>query len=307
MAGTLRVRHMSPMGPEVKPGLRDLMKKLYAFIVVGSFLAAGCGSVFGNKPSDRQGLPLSMMTYNIGDLESRSSYSYMEELVDLIRRQGAPDLLLLQEAPSAKAVESLAHRLEMTSHLFVPYRSNSRFGLAVLSRGELGAPQVLYFKASRVGRGALLTRMRFKGSEVTVGSVHMDHISSVERGSREILVSWRDALGLIGTELTEENVRSLCAAELMDWLGHLSFDRIILGGDFNTIPFSRMYRIMSSRFDDALWPSWDFFTGSYCKTSLPIQPRIDYIFYDGSLVCQDAFILKETIGDHYPVLAHFAL
>ena len=62
---------------------------------------------------------------------------------------------------------------------------------------------------------------------------------------------------------------------------------------------------MGEIFDDALWPSLSYLTGSYNKLSLPIKPRIDFIFHSPEIQCQEASVIKESAGDHYPVRALF--
>jgi len=86
-----------------------------------------------------------------------------------------------------------------------------------------------------------------------------------------------------------------------------SSDHVIIGGDFNTVPFSKAIRKMGKIYDDALWPSFDYLTGSYNKFSLPIKPRIDYIFHSPGLKCNTASVIKESAGDHYPIRAVFDL
>ena len=85
------------------------------------------------------------------------------------------------------------------------------------------------------------------------------------------------------------------------------FQHVIIGGDFNTVPFSKAIRKMGKIYDDALWPSVDYLTGSYNKLSLPIKPRIDYIFHSPDLKRITASVIKESAGDHYPVRAVFDL
>jgi len=85
------------------------------------------------------------------------------------------------------------------------------------------------------------------------------------------------------------------------------YKNIIIAGDFNTIPFSKAIRKMGKKYNDALWPSFDYLTGSYNKLSLPIKPRIDYIFHSQGLERITASVIKESAGDHYPVRAVFDL
>ena len=77
----------------------------------------------------------------------------------------------------------------------------------------------------------------------------------------------------------------------------------IIGGDFNTFPFSTAIRKMDRRYDDALLESKDYFSGTYKKLALPVQPRIDFIFHSRNIECREGAVIKEGDGDHFPVRA----
>ena len=60
---------------------------------------------------------------------------------------------------------------------------------------------------------------------------------------------------------------------------------------------------MGTVFEDALWNSPDYFTGTYIKSTLPMDPRLDFLFYSRNLECMGASVVKQTAGDHYPITA----
>jgi endonuclease/exonuclease/phosphatase family metal-dependent hydrolase len=74
-------------------------------------------------------------------------------------------------------------------------------------------------------------------------------------------------------------------------------DGVIIGGDFNTVPFSRAIRSMGRRYEDALWPSVDYFTGTYSMVKFPFKPRIDYIFHSGGMRVMAAGVIRDGGGD----------
>ena len=115
------------------------------------------------------------------------------------------------------------------------------------------------------------------------------------------------ALRLLKNELVQETSRSRSVEELLSWVSAQNYEKIIIGGDFNTVPFSTAVRKMNGRFKDTLWPGLNYFAGSYNKLSLPIKPRIDYIFHSPGLKRITASVIKESAGDHYPVRAVFDL
>jgi len=250
------------------------------------------------------GPSLSVMTYNVGDIGT--PLPSLENIVETIRKSGTPDVLFLQEAPSASAAAFLARQLGMSSHIYFPYKETS--GMAILAHGQLLNPQILYFKASKMDRGAILAEMTFEGKPLALCSVHMDHISSVITASQKILrVPWKKGLSLIEQELVNETTRTRSTKELLSWPALQRYERVIIGGDFNTIPFSKTIRLMNGRFKDALWPSLEYFKGSYKKTTLPVAPRIDFIFASRGILALEASVGRETAGDHYPVRARFVM
>ena len=147
--------------------------------------------------------------------------------------------------------------------------------------------------------------MEFEGRRFLVCSVHVKRIGSlvINRGSVDL--SWKTALNLLITELTCETPRTRAVGELFGWIDSCRPDSAIIGGDFNTVPFSTAIRKMGNKYDDALWPSINYLTGSYNKLSLPVSPRIDYIFHSPNIKCTSARVIKKSAGDHYPVRAVF--
>ncbi|MCA1793217.1 MAG: endonuclease/exonuclease/phosphatase family protein [Desulfobacteraceae bacterium] len=109
---------------------------------------------------------------------------------------------------------------------------------------------------------------------------------------------------IYGEKQAGELARAL-GRELIDWLDRRGNPRVIVGGDFNTIPFSRAVRTMGSRFRDTLWPFLQYLGGTYRRLSFPVSPRIDYLFYGQGLTCMSSRIGRHSAGDHYPVLAEF--
>jgi endonuclease/exonuclease/phosphatase family metal-dependent hydrolase len=89
----------------------------------------------------------------------------------------------------------------------------------------------------------------------------------------------------------------------MAWLDKKNPDHVVLGGDFNTIPFSKTVRQLCPGFDDVLWPSLDYFKGTYTKLDFPIAPRIDFLFVSADLRRKNARVIPKSPGDHFPVWA----
>jgi endonuclease/exonuclease/phosphatase family metal-dependent hydrolase len=136
--------------------------------------------------------------------------------------------------------------------------------------------------------------------------VHLDQIPSKRRlknGYVEQTVE--HTARQLKTEILDDTVRSCSIQELIAWVHGKEPQAVIIGGDFNTIPFSKAVRTMNATFDDALWPSKDYFTGTYFKIKSPLLPRVDYIFHSADLCVSNPGVIRISPGDHYPVRATF--
>ena len=81
---------------------------------------------------------------------------------------------------------------------------------------------------------------------------------------------------------------------------------VSLSGGISTRSFfQRGIRRMGTVYEDALWNMPDYFTGSYIKSTLPVDPRLDFLFYSKDLECLRGSVVRRTAGDHYPVRAAF--
>jgi len=255
--------------------------------------------VRGNVPAKS----LTVMTYNVGTLNG--DRIEFEKIGEVIRKIGTPDLLLLQEVPGEKLAVKLAENLGLANYLYSSYKPGGKgnYGMAIISRFPLMNPEMLH-----VHRYATFTAEMFvEGKSYRIGSVHLERIKPIRINEYSAELSWKGALGLLKNEIFKDTSRSTAVDSLLSWMGSREAEHVIIGGDFNTVPFSKTIRKMGEIYDDALWPSVDYLTGSYNKLSLPIKPRIDYIFHSPGLKRITASVIKESAGDHYPVRAVFDL
>lgn len=245
---------------------------------------------------------LSVMTYNIWDLKGRRPA--MADVAEVMRSGGVPDLILLQEVRGERMAIALSEALGLPHHVYHGFNGKN-FGVAIISRYPLMEVEFLDFKASRKNRGAVKAFITVNEQRLRVCSVHLDRIESIKVNKEGVEISWGGALGLLNREMTEETTRSRSVEELIEWVGAEGAERVIIGGDFNTVLYSKAIRKMGAVFEDALWHSTDYFTGSYLKSTLPVDPRLDFLFYSKDMKCLGASVVKQTAGDHYPIKAEF--
>ena len=255
--------------------------------------------VRGNVPAKS----LTVMTYNVGTLNGERIG--FDKIGEVIRKIGTPDLLLLQEVPGEKLAVKLAENLGLANYLYSSYKPGGKgnYGMTIMSRYPLINPEMLHFHRY----ASFMAKMVVEGKSYRIGSVHLERIKPIRINEYSAELSWKDALNLLKTEIFKDTSRSIAVDSLLSWMSSREFQHVIIGGDFNTVPFSKAIRKMGKKYKDALWPSVDYLTGSYNKLSLPIKPRIDYIFHSPDLKCDTASVIKESAGDHYPVRAVFDL
>jgi endonuclease/exonuclease/phosphatase family metal-dependent hydrolase len=245
------------------------------------------------------------MTYNIWDLIGRQPA--VVDIANAIRCEGMPDLIMLQEVRGENMAVLLSKALGLSHHLYLGLHVHGveDFGLAMISRYPLNNSKFLYFKNSRMGRAALSADVIVNGRKVCVCTVHLDRIDSIKIHKTGIEISWGGALRVLINEILKDTVRSRSAEELLGWIGSGNPDGLIIGGDFNTIIYSKTIRKIARFFKDALLYSQDYFTGSYLRGPLPVGPRLDFLFHSSDVECLGASVVKKSAGDHYPVRADF--
>lgn len=256
--------------------------------------------VQGKKDTSGQTF-LTVITCNIGDL-ARGKRLAPETVVDYLKGTGVPDVLFLQEVWNKKEAGYYSQRLGLPYFVFLNDYKKA-MGIAILSKTPLSNEDQIYFKASGRGAGAISADVMVGQKKVQLVNVHLDSVVPVTITRGKVAVDSSSMREFVKSEIWGESVRSRSAKELIHWLGEKKADHVILGGDFNTVPFSKTIRMMGSVLDDALWPSFSYFTGTYKKLDFPLSPRIDFLFFSPNLECRDASVLPGSPGDHLPVRA----
>lgn len=240
---------------------------------------------------------LTVITYNIGTLDGRRLKP--EKIIATVSKNGGPDLLLLQEVPDMKFAIDLAEGLKLPFYLFGAYKATGKRGLSIISRYRLDRPEVIKFN----GYAAFMAEMNVAGKRFLVSSVHLERIKKIPTKKDQYSLSQNKALSLAMAEWFQHTPRSLAVNTLIKKLNKRGCKYVIIGGDFNTFPYSTAIRKMNRLYDDALLQSDDYLRGTYKKLALPVQPRIDFIFHSRNIQCQEGAVIKEGDGDHFPVRA----
>ncbi len=293
-----------------KEGVPGLMRRRKIIGVIAAALMAvllvSSGSVLPTPHHEAGQDRLVVMTYNTGGgPEKKAEGDRTLAIVEAVRR-AAPDLLFLQECRE-KDWDSLVDALDMGFGRFVPYQGKEKkSGLAILSRYPLVEPRAHYFPASPNGMGFLMCDVDVQGTILQVANIHLDRIQRIQTKKAMPKITWRTALSVVKDELLAETTRARQVDLLLERM-HAGAYPVILAGDFNTIPYATAIRKVQQRFQDALWPSSDFFSNTYKDLGFPFKPRIDYIFHSHGITMAESGIIRSGSGDHFPVWAELIL
>jgi endonuclease/exonuclease/phosphatase (EEP) superfamily protein YafD len=237
--------------------------------------------------------PLRIMTYNVDGLAARDQAS-----LEVMRPQH-PDLLLLQEVRNTSHLLGLGEALGLSYWHFVPY-SKERGGVAILSRWPLGPASMLRWDHSFQGKVAVAAQVDSPVGRFWACSVHLDNPLS----DKKPRAPWQKVL-FLWQEFFTATLRTQQAQKLSAWLLGLGGEDIILGGDFNSMPFAGADRHLRQYFSDALSINLQqYFTGTYWGPPRnPILPRLDFIYYSSHWQVVEAQVIQQKASDHFPVLA----
>ena len=282
-------------------GMKKSRSRAIPFLVlVVILLGVAVHQLRGNgDPADGD---FTVLTQNIGDLCGCSTF---DAILENFRKLPHTDILMLQEVKNKKRVSRIADSLGYPHHAFAGYGGHRNDGMAILSDHPLVDPRPLLLPASQDQQRCLLARVSIRGREVLAGSVHFRNIGAFPVKACTHTASTERVVETLWRETFFETPRSVSARDLVSAIESAHAERVVLGGDFNTVISSRAIRTMAGYFKDSLWPSLEYLRPSYKKFSFPVGPRVDYVFYAGSLECLGSRIIPETAGDHYPVTAVF--
>jgi endonuclease/exonuclease/phosphatase family metal-dependent hydrolase len=301
---------------------RELFRGL-TFFLLTACLGTGCQSPPGQAKSG-SGKAFRVMTYNIHHGEGLDEKVDLLRIAELIKREGA-DIVALQEVD--KGVERTARRdlpeeLAALTGMTCIFSNNyhyqgGEYGNAVLTKFPVVRWTNRHYQMLRPDeqRGILQLVLNVHGREVVFMNTHIDYRpDDSERwsnvGEIEEIVNSKpltlpsDTLSPTGGE---GRVRGRRATGGVVGRDGVKGRPIILCGDFNDTPESRVCRRLSGTFDDT-WALVGQSDGFTIPAANP-RKRIDYLWIskDKSLVPLKAWVPRSDASDHLPVVAEFQL
>ena len=232
---------------------------------------------------------LRVMTYNIHHGEGLDGKVDLLRIAELIQREGA-DIVALQEVDKGVArtarrdfTAELAALTDMTCVFSNNFsHQGGEYGNAVLTRFPVVRVTNTLYPMLRPGeqRGLQQLVLKVHGHELVFMNTHLDH-------------------------QPDDAERWLNVGEIETRMKQYAGRPIILCGDFNTTPESRVCRRLGEQFDDT-WARVGQGDGFTIPAPQPTK-RIDYIWItrDKSLVPLKVWVPRSDASDHLPVVAEF--
>jgi len=237
---------------------------------------------------------LRVMTYNVHSCVGLDGKLAAERIARVIARAN-PDVVALQELDAGRArtggedqAERIALYLEMQYHFYPHIHiEDEKYGDAILTHLPMRiiktGPLPGHLPGGKLEpRGALWVAIDLHGTEVNIVNTHLGLTSRERMAQIEVL---------LGDE----------------WLGRLNGDQpVILCGDFNSVPSSKGYRLLRSRFLDAQAQLKEHRPACTFYSRLP-SFRIDHVFIHPGIRVTGITVpcseLAKVASDHLPLIA----
>jgi endonuclease/exonuclease/phosphatase family metal-dependent hydrolase len=269
---------------EIKVDLKLWLAPVFALILLILPLAQ---TIIWRTPTavTGQGFPIRIMTYNLHNGFNTKGKLDIEEIAQVIESNN-PDIVALQEVSRGWVVSGrldmlawLSQRLNMpyvfgpTADPFWGNAILSRYPILAYSREELPPRDLFILRGFIVALIDLGNNQRIK-----VIDTHFHHLEG------------------------QTDIRQLQSKAILNFLGGIDNNSIILLGDFNAEPTDReMTMFFKANLTDAaarMNPKL-----AYTFASDNPHQRIDYIWVSHDLVVRDVQVPLSTASDHLPVVA----
>lgn len=248
---------------------------------------------------------ISLLSFNVGTFNFDPGNIH---LVAALIQEYQPDIVVMQEfrnqdaGDGRNAMRYISSLCELPHNDFVhlPYHVH---GAAIFSKYPITGVDTLFLPEDEINSG-ILTTLDTDVGPVAVANVHLTsfHIRAIYEHEPEL------AGKLEGIHARATEAISLQQRKIDAILTHLEdFQHpVIIAGDFNATPHSRIVNQVSSVYQDSFLESGDGNGWSF-KVAGPLGIRIDYQFASHNLQSVSHQVIKEEISDHFPLLVSYQL
>ena len=245
-------------------------------------LLAGCASVDSS---------VRVLVYNIHAGRDAARVDNLARVAELIDANDA-DIVLLQEVDRGTVrsgnVDQLAELMRLTGMYGVFGKSldyqGGEYGIAILSRWPIANDEVV--------------PLRIDPPQPRAGG---------SKEPRIALVAETGGLTIANTHFDASRDDTWRAQEVEELLRNAAVRRpLLLGGDFNAEPESRIHERMLAAGTRDAWLDCAAGQGFTFPAARPVK-RIDYVFLAGGARCSSATVLETDASDHRPLLVNVTL
>lgn len=250
---------------------------------------------------------IKVMSYNTaggqGFFHENSRHIDFKAALNFINEQEA-DILLLQELTYPQNFTQFKHHSGATMYKFTPTTRKhliaSKF--PILNTGSLA------FENNY--NGCSFADLLIEGKKVRFYNIHLrsNYITKIadevaEKGDFKEKETWNKIGQMFKGYISGTRVRAEQAKEIAAHIASCPHP-VVVAGDFNDVPLSFAYRILSKGLIDNFQRVGNG-SGSTFAGSIPLL-RIDYIFTSPSIQPNHYSIIKTSKSDHYPVISYIS-
>lgn len=265
----------------------------------------GARDFASSSPKKTDTPAISVLSFNVGTFNFDPDNIH---LVGELVKKYQPDIVVMQEFRNQDAGDgrtamryiSTLCELPYNDFVHLPYHVH---GAAIFSKYPITGVDTLFLPEDEINSG-ILTTLDTDFGPVAVANVHLTsfHIRAIVENEPRL----SDKLEGVRTRAKEAIVLQQNKVDAI--LTHLeNFQHpVIIAGDFNATPHSRIVSQISSTYKDSFLESgngngWSF------KVAGPLGIRIDYQFASHNLRSVSHQVIKEEISDHFPLLVSYQL
>jgi len=282
---------------------RNFLISTICILIGFSYFSSFFGINSGANSSEEN---LQIMTYNIAGLgrwrSTMTKEEKLDELKKMMKENGKPDVLCLQESSQIAVMNSLK-QLFQYPHYF------KEKGTVIFSKYDIGDHGIIPF--GETGNSCIWGDLKPTNGIIRVYSIHLQSNALTYQASlvmedadprkKQTWRNVREVMRLYKRAVTKRSTQAQKVAEHMSESPH----PILLCGDLNDMPVSYVYRLLSQNLTDSFCEAGSGF-GSTFNGRLPAL-RIDYVFCDKKMEVLNHEVLRAELSDHLPVLVELKL
>lgn len=239
-----------------------------------------------------------------------------EKIFDMLRDE-SPDIACFQEYYNTNSGRMPIHDSLMLNqrfqyaHLYYAAKvsPDQNFGNATYSCYPIVAKDEILFENTQ--NLILISDIKINTDTLRVFNCHLESVKFLKEDyqfmdSLNIVDEKRRKQGLKGVtnRLTQAAMVRAEQAEKISKLLHESPYPFIVCGDFNDVPSSYVYHVLSANMNDSHLQKQLGVGGTYSR--FYPSNRIDYILYNKQLHCVDFGKRKVKLSDHFPILGSYS-